>query len=41
MSRRGAFDSDNGHAQTRRYVAERKDWRKGYAEEIERVRQGQ
>ena len=41
MSRRGAFDGDNGHAQTRQYQAERKDWRAEYREEIERVRQGQ
>ena len=30
--------SDNGHAQTQRYVAERRDWREKYREEMERVR---
>ena len=31
-------DSDDPHAQTRRYQAERKDWRKEYREELARVR---
>jgi len=34
-------DTDDPHAQTRQYQAERKNWRAEYREEIERVRQGQ